>query len=135
MASRLPFPKGKTMPRTTPLLIVLMLLGNSGAALACELWCFNPATQRHHEADGCHEASIPVSPDQQLVPTTAGCHSPALAAFVGQARPTHLRLTTVTASSAGSVSLVPERTGRTEGWGVFNLSLSPPQASRTILRI
>ena len=122
------------MLRTTPLLIVMMLLGNSGVALVCELWCFSRAGEEHHGADRCHEASIPDSPDRQLAATT-GCSSPLLAAFINEARPTNTRPMPVTLPSGRSISQGEDRAVGTEDWRVFNVRPPRPQASRTILRI
>jgi hypothetical protein len=126
---------GRTMLRTAPLLIVMILAGGPVGLLGCELWCASPAAEDHHRSVRCHDAS-PTLPPGQRIASTAGCHdAAAIPPFVTEARQTESARVAATVAHVDSSSIGPGNAETTAGWCVFNVQPSHPPASRAVLRV
>ena len=121
------------MFRSIVLLIVTMLLGSPGVALACELlWCVRPAAPEHHAASHCADSAA-LSGQAQLM-SADGCRTPELTPFLSEARQTTSRVLTTTSTT--HVASPPDASGRVlQNQYLFGGVPSVPPAFQTILRI
>ena len=109
--------RGRTMLRTTTLLIVTILAGGPVGSLGCELWCASPAAEDHHRSVGCHDAA-------------------AFTPFVTEARRTESAPVSATpVALVDSVSIGPAIDETTAGWCLFNVQPPRPPSSRDVLRV
>jgi hypothetical protein len=104
------------MLRTTTLLIVMMLLGNPGGALACERWCTSPAAEGHHRAVGCHSATV-ITP------------------FVIEARQTESASVAPLPLVLFAFRAIGLDDEVAAGWRIFNVQPPRPGSSGAVLRI
>jgi hypothetical protein len=61
------------MLRRIAVLLVLVLAGTPGTAVACDVWCAGPSSAEHHQLVGCHEES-PISTGTPRLAPIASCH-------------------------------------------------------------
>ena len=126
---------GRTMLRTTAILIVMLLAGTPGVSLACGLWCNTPAAERHHSAVGCHRTTDAGISGEQVIAAAAGCHDAlTVTAFVNEARQSETRSEAMVSAVLTPAVFVRHDFTR-EGWLVCNGQSARPPAFRTILRI
>ena len=124
------------MRRKTALLIVMLLAGNPGVSLACELWCNTPAAETHRGAVGCHRTPGAASAGERVAAATAECHdAPAVIAFLSESRQPDTRSVPMFSAVQDTPAKLAHRDLVGEGWFVFNRQPSRPPTFPTILRI
>ncbi len=124
------------MLRTTVLLTVTLLAGYPAVSLACEFLCNTPAAVTHHSAAGCHRATAPGGPGEQLVAAAADCPDlPAVTTFLNEIRQPHTRPGMTVSAAHDTPAVLVRGDFMNEDRSVFNGHTSHPPAFRTILRV